>query len=266
MPTEAGGVALTVHRRPTRRAKASQVIPRVFFHRRHRGPHTGALFRPTRTWLRRPRRGLDDHAGRPKSHSSTCDLAFKVGLPGRTHRHGHATVRARRARWTTWDRMLGMERPDHRDLAGEFRFLSPLRRSPGSAPPTTCRFRSLTVPTATIMNLFAATSLHAFKREVQKPAQPVLTVPRPPRWPPSDLPFHAYVPSLSRQTLPLALSTGGLAKLAAKGVGDLHLPAAAHLRIVPSSAPAAADRAAPPRPRQPPPRRAGACPFSDPFP
>ena len=83
----AGGVALTVTDLAYEEGKASQAIAE-FFLRRHRGPHTGALFRPRGPGLRRPRRGLDDHAGRRRVTPRPTWPGFQgQGLPGRAHRY-----------------------------------------------------------------------------------------------------------------------------------------------------------------------------------
>ena len=106
----------------------------------------------------------------------------------------------------------------------EFLSLSgaPLRRSAGD----TSAFGPLTDALAAIMEpLYGFTSLHAFKRKFKPRTQPLyLAVPEPASLATVGLAIsHAYVPSLSpAQTLTLLASvTGGLAKLAAKGVGDL---------------------------------------------
>jgi len=106
----------------------------------------------------------------------------------------------------------------------EFLSLSgaPLRRSADD----TSAFGPLTDALAAIMEpLYGFTSLHAFKRKFKPRTQPLyLAVPEPASLATVGLAIsHAYVPSLSpAQTLTLLASvTGGLAKLAAKGVGDL---------------------------------------------
>ncbi len=106
----------------------------------------------------------------------------------------------------------------------EFLSLSgaPLRRSADD----TSAFGPLTDALAAIMEpLYGFTSLHAFKRKFKPRTQPLyLAVPEPTSLATVGLAIsHAYVPSLSpAQTLTLLASvTGGLAKLAAKGVGDL---------------------------------------------
>ena len=106
----------------------------------------------------------------------------------------------------------------------EFLSLSgaPLRRSADD----TSAFGPLTDALAAIMEpLYGFISLHAFKRKFKPRTQPLyLTVPEPASLATVGLAIsHAYVPSLSpAQTLTLLASvTGGLAKLAAKGVGDL---------------------------------------------
>ena len=106
----------------------------------------------------------------------------------------------------------------------EFLSLSgaPLRRSADD----TSAFGPLTDALAAIMEpLYGFTSLHAFKRKFKPRTQPLyLAVPDPASLATVGLAIsHAYVPSLSpAQTLTLLASvTGGLAKLAAKGVGDL---------------------------------------------
>ncbi len=73
LPTqEAGGVTLTIadlaceEGRPPRQSLS-------FFLRRHRGPHRRSIPVHERTWpTPAPDERLDDHAGRPKSRSSTC--------------------------------------------------------------------------------------------------------------------------------------------------------------------------------------------------
>lgn len=106
----------------------------------------------------------------------------------------------------------------------EFLSLSgaPLRRSADD----TSAFGPLTDALAAIMEpLYGFTSLHAFKRKFKPRTQPLyLAVPEPASLATVGLAIsHAYVPSLSpAQTLTLLASvTGGLAKLAAKGVSDL---------------------------------------------
>ena len=106
----------------------------------------------------------------------------------------------------------------------EFLSLSgaPLRRSADD----TSAFGPLTDALAAIMEpLYGFISLHAFKRKFKPRTQPLyLAVPEPASLATVGLAIsHAYVPSLSpAQTLTLLASvTGGLAKLAAKGVGDL---------------------------------------------
>jgi len=73
--------------------------------------------------------------------------------------------------------------------------------------------------------LYGFTSLHAFKRKFKPRTQPLyLAVPDPASLAIVGLAIsHAYVPSVSpTQTLTLLASvSAGLAKLAAKGVGDL---------------------------------------------
>ena len=123
----------------------------------------------------------------------------------------------------------------------EFLSLSgaPLRRSADD----TSAFGPLTDALAAIMEpLYGFTSLHAFKRKFKPRTQPLyLAVPEPASLATVGLAIsHAYVPSLSpAQTLTLLASvTGGLAKLAAKGVGDLRSARATQRTSASSPAPA----------------------------
>ena len=112
----------------------------------------------------------------------------------------------------------------------EFLSLSgaPLRRSADD----TSAFGPLTDALAAIMEpLYGFTSLHAFKRKFKPRTQSLyLAVPDPASLATVGLAIsHAYVPRVSpAQTLTLVASVaGGLAKLAAKGVGDLRSTRAA---------------------------------------
>ena len=123
----------------------------------------------------------------------------------------------------------------------EFLSLSgaPLRRSTDD----TSAFGPLTDALAAIMEpLYGFTSLHAFKRKFKPRTQPLyLAVPEPASLATVGLAIsHAYVPSVSpAQTLTLLASvTGGLAKLAAKGVGDLRSARATQRTSASSPAPA----------------------------
>ena len=123
----------------------------------------------------------------------------------------------------------------------EFLSLSgaPLRRSADD----TSAFGPLTDALAAIMEpLYGFTSLHAFKRKFKPRTQPLyLAVPEPASLATVGLAIsHAYVPSVSpAQTLTLLASvTGGLAKLAAKGVGDLRSARATQRTSASSPAPA----------------------------
>ena len=105
---------------------------------------------------------------------------------------------------------------------------APLTRSADD----TSAFGPLTDALAAIMEpLYGFTSLHAFKRKFKPRTQPLyLAVPEPASLATVGLAIaHAYVPHVSpAQTLSLVASvTGGLAKLAAKGVGDLRSARAA---------------------------------------
>ena len=115
----------------------------------------------------------------------------------------------------------------------EFLSLSgaPLTRSGDDA----FAFGQLTDALAAILEpLYGFASLHAFKRKFKPRTQPLyLAVPEPASLVTVGLAIaHAYVPAVSpAQTLTLlAAVTGGMAKLAAKGVGDMrsaHAPARA---------------------------------------
>ena len=123
----------------------------------------------------------------------------------------------------------------------EFLSLSgaPLTRSADD----TSAFGPLTDALASIMEpLYGFTSLHAFKRKFKPRTQPLyLAVPEPASLATVGLAIsHAYVPSVSpAQTLTLVASvTGGLAKLAARGVGDLRSARAARATSPKAPAPA----------------------------
>ena len=105
---------------------------------------------------------------------------------------------------------------------------APLSRSADD----TSAFGPLTDALAAIMEpLYGFTSLHAFKRKFKPRTQSLyLAVPDPASLATVGLAIsHAYVPHVSpAQTLTLVASVaGGLAKLAAKGVGDLRSTRAA---------------------------------------
>ena len=105
---------------------------------------------------------------------------------------------------------------------------APLSRSAND----TSTFGPLTDALAAIMEpLYGFTSLHAFKRKFKPRTQSLyLAVPEPASLATVGLAIsHAYVPHVSpAQTLTLVASVaGGLAKLAAKGVGDLRSTRAA---------------------------------------
>ena len=108
---------------------------------------------------------------------------------------------------------------------------APLSRSADD----TSAFGPLTDALAAIMEpLYGFTSLHAFKRKFKPRTQSLyLAVPDPASLATVGLAIsHAYVPHVSpAQTLTLVASVaGGLAKLAAKGVGDLRSTRAASRR------------------------------------
>ena len=138
------------------------------------------------------------------------------------------TLDVMRRRTTGWrpaiEFLIGKAALYAQDEGLEFLSLSgaPLRRSADD----TSVFGPLTDALAAIMEpLYGFTSLHAFKRKFKPRTQPLyLAVPEPTALATVGLAIsHAYVPSVSpAQTLTLLASvTGGLAKLAAKGVGDL---------------------------------------------
>ena len=138
------------------------------------------------------------------------------------------TLDVMRRRTTGWrpaiEFLIGKAALSAQDEGLEFLSLSgaPLRRSADD----TSVFGPLTDALAAIMEpLYGFTSLHAFKRKFKPRTQPLyLAVPEPTALATVGLAIsHAYVPSVSpAQTLTLLASvTGGLAKLAAKGVGDL---------------------------------------------
>ena len=87
--------------------------------------------------------------------------------------------------------------------------------------------------------LYGFTSLHAFKRKFKPRMQSLyLAVPDPASLATVGLAIsHAYVPHVSpAQTLTLVASVaGGLAKLAAKGVGDLRSTRAASRESAPDA-------------------------------
>ena len=110
---------------------------------------------------------------------------------------------------------------------------APLSRSADD----TSAFGPLTDALAAIMEpLYGFTSLHAFKRKFKPRTQSLyLAVPDPASLATVGLAIsHAYVPHVSpAQTLTLLASvSGGLAKLAAKGVGDLRSTRAASREAV----------------------------------
>ena len=138
------------------------------------------------------------------------------------------TLDVMRRRTTGWrpaiEFLIGKAALSAQEEGLEFLSLSgaPLRRSADD----TSVFGPLTDALAAIMEpLYGFTSLHAFKRKFKPRTQPLyLAVPEPTALATVGLAIsHAYVPSVSpAQTLTLLASvTGGLAKLAAKGVGDL---------------------------------------------
>ena len=114
---------------------------------------------------------------------------------------------------------------------------APLSRSADD----TSAFGPLTDALAAIMEpLYGFTSLHAFKRKFKPRTQSLyLAVPDPASLATVGLAIsHAYVPHVSpAQTLTLVASvSGGLAKLAAKGVGDLRSTRAASREVAQAQA------------------------------
>ena len=138
------------------------------------------------------------------------------------------TLDVMRRRTTGWrpaiEFLIGKAALSDQEEGLEFLSLSgaPLRRSADD----TSVFGPLTDALAAIMEpLYGFTSLHAFKRKFKPRTQPLyLAVPDPASLATVGLAIsHAYVPHVSpTQTLTLLASvSAGLAKLAAKGVGDL---------------------------------------------